>query len=364
MVKITSIPSAVNVRQTFAITGTADPGNAGETVTLLINNLFRVSGGVVTPENSWRIELTFLQQPGDYRLTLSIKDKSETASIKVNTAPPRLRFTTIPNSIRAEESFTLKGEADGFQNGEQLVILIDQRFEVARPRVQDGKWEATLLFNQAGKRLVELIASEQERIQIELNVQSGTLDIVSRQVWGARPAKEPLTNLINPKRITIHHTFIPSDPATSQSAEIQRMRQVQNGQMDGSQGFSDMGYHYMIMASGRIYEGRPENKRGAHDMVNDGIGVCFDGDYTNRQITNAQFQSAVALCTRLCQRMGISDPVTPVDTSTHPDSGKPPIVRVPRILGHRDRVATGCPGVEGGRTVRLDEIRQAVKQKL
>jgi hypothetical protein len=363
MVKITSIPPEVKVRQSFAIAGTADPDNAGEIVTLAVNNQFRVSGGVVTPNNSWRIELTFLQT-GDYRLTISIKDQSETVSIKVITAPPRLRFTTIPNVIRAEESFTIAGEADGFQDGEQLVIMVDKRFEVARPRIKDGKWQVALLFHQPGKRLVEVIASEQESAQIELNVGSGELDIVARQVWGARLPKAPLTDLINPKRITIHHTFIPSEPATSQSAEVQRMRQIQNGHMDGTQNFSDIGYHYVIMASGRIYEGRSEKKKGAHDLVNDGIGVCFDGDYTNRKITDAQFRSAVALCTNLCQRLGIKDPVTPINTPTHPDSGKPSTVNVPPILGHRDRVATGCPGVEGGKTVRLDEIRQTVKQAL
>jgi hypothetical protein len=363
MVKITSIPPEVKVRQSFAIAGTADPDKVGETVTLTVNNQLKISGGVVAPNNSWRIELTFLQ-PGDYRLIISIKDKSEAATIKVSTAPPRIRFTTIPTAMRVEETFTLGGEAEGFQDGEQLVILVDKQFEVARPQIKDGKWQAALLFHRPGKRLVEAIASEQERVQIELNVESGELEIVPRQSWNARPPKEPLTDLINPKRITIHHTFIPSEPAASQPAEIQRMREIQSGQMDGSQRFSDIGYHYVIMASGRIYEGRPERKKGAHDMVNDGIGICFDGDYTNRQVTQAQFRSAVALCTKLCQRIGITDPVTPISTPTHPDSGKPPTVNVPRILGHRDRVATGCPGVEGGKTVRLEEIRQAVKQAL
>lgn len=33
------------------------------------------------------------------------------------------------------------------------------------------------------------------------------------------------------------------------------------------------------MPSGRVYEGRPNSKRGAHDSFNDGFGVAFDGSF-------------------------------------------------------------------------------------
>jgi N-acetylmuramoyl-L-alanine amidase/Mannosyl-glycoprotein endo-beta-N-acetylglucosaminidase len=271
---------------------------------------------------------------------------------------PRLRFTSIPNEIRAEEPFTIAGEADDFEDGEELVLIVDDEFEIARPRVKDEKWQANLFLHQSGKRKLEIIASEQERAEIELDVKpSEELEILPRGSWGARAAK-PLPDLINPKRITVHHTFAPAEPAIGQAAESRRMRQIQNAHMDG-RGWSDIGYHYMIMASGRIYQGRPERKRGSHDVINDGLGICFDGDYTNRQITDAQFRSAVALCTKLCQRMGITDPVTPVSTRTNFGTRQ-----LPRILGHRDRVATNCPGVEGGRTVRLNDIRLAVREAL
>jgi hypothetical protein len=362
MIKITKAPQQVQVRQSFTISGTASPELVGKTVILTVDNQFRSSSTVVNANGSWEIGFVFLQ-PGERRLTISIGDFSETIPIKVIVAIPRLRFTNVPNPIRAEEPFIITGEADDFADGEELEVMVDDDFEVARPRVRNERWQATLLFHQAGRRKLEVLASEQERAEIEINVlPAAELEIYSRQFWGARSARREIPNLMNPRRITIHHTFLPAEPAIGQTAEIQRMRQIQNGHMSGSQNFSDIGYHYVIMASGRVYEGRQERKRGSHDNINDGIGICFDGDYTNRQITNEQFRSAVILCTKLCQRMGVTDPVTPVSTRTT-YSGNPTRM-IPPICAHRDRVPTTCPGVDGGRTVRLADIRQAVKQAL
>jgi hypothetical protein len=40
------------------------------------------------------------------------------------------------------------------------------------------------------------------------------------------------------------------------------MRKVREGEMTNpDQLFSDIGYHFVIMASGRIYDGRPEGKK-------------------------------------------------------------------------------------------------------
>jgi hypothetical protein len=139
------------------------------------------------------------------------------------------------------------------------------------------------------------------------------------------------------------------------------MRSIRDYHVNSLQ-WSDIGYHYVIMPSGRIYEGRYDRKRGAHDKVNDGFGIAFDGNYVSSSITDAQFNSAVALCTQLCKRMGINDPTVLVSTPTY-FSGNPNR-NLPRILGHRDRGNTSCPGTPNGTTVRLEQIRQAVKRAL
>lgn len=360
MITVTTIPHEIQVKETFAIEGTASSDLKGKTLTLTVDNKYTSSGNVVNDDGSWGIEFQFLQA-GDRSLKISIGNESETRMIKVIIAPPRLRFTSIPPNIKTEEKFTLSGEADGLDDGDQLLLKVDD-YVVARPLVNSGKWQATVLLHYGGKRLFELESSEQDRVQMILDVKSSDLTILARKVWfDNNPPAKSLADLPNPKRITIHHFFIPSAPATTQTEEIQRMRNVRRAEMTNTaQGFSDIGYHFVIMASGRIYEGRPDGKRGAHDVINDGFGIAFDGDYTTRTITDEQFKSAVALCTKLCQRMGIKDPTELVSTPTASFGTK----NLPCIIGHRDRFNTDCPGVKEGKTVRLEDIRQAVKQAL
>jgi hypothetical protein len=276
-----------------------------------------------------------------------------------------ITITEFPTNAKTSEPFVLKGTATDLDNGDELLILVDGQFEVARPRVQDGQWEITLIFNRGGDRLVEVIASEQDRTSITLNLDTGAPEIISRSVWGAKPPQNSLSDLSNPKRITIHHTVTTTLSTTAnQSTEASRMRDIQRSHQVGN-GWSDVGYHYIIMPSGRIYEGRPNSKRGAHDLINDGFGVAFDGSFhlAGSQITDAQFDSAVALCTQLCKKIGISDPTTLVATPIQ-KSGEPSPKNLPRIIGHRDRVDTACPGMKEGSSVRLNEIRLEVKDRL
>ncbi len=208
---------------------------------------------------------------------------------------------------------------------------------------------------------------DQDRTEIKLRLESGDVSIISRRTWGARNSSNSLADLPNPKRITIHHTVFPTlSAAASQADEQTRMRALQSSHMDRRVGpFSDIGYHYVIMPSGRIYEGRPNGKKGAHDTLNDGFGIAMEGSFqlSGSRITDQQFNSVVALCTQLCKRMGISDPTTLVSTPIK-KRGKPSPVNLPRIVGHEDRGDTACPGMPGGTSVRLDEIRQAVKKAL
>lgn len=277
-----------------------------------------------------------------------------------------VKITEFPSKANTSEPFFLKGTTTNVDDGDELLIIVDDRFEVARPRVQAGKWEVTLIFNQTGDRKIEVIASDQDRAEITLRLESGEIKIISRSNWGAKSPNNSLADLPNPKRITIHHTVLPTLPATaSQATEEQRMRNIQAGEMQPPQNFSDIGYHYVIMPSGRIYEGRPNSKKGAHDVINDGFGIAMEGSFhlPGSKITDEQFNSAVALCTQLCKKIGISDPTTLVPTPIDRD-GEPSPNNLPRIIGHRDRVNTECPGMGKGTSVRLEEIRQAVRARL
>lgn len=277
-----------------------------------------------------------------------------------------IAITEFPSNAKTSEPFILKGTATDIDDGDELLIFVDKRFEVARPRVQNGKWEITLIFNQAGDRLIEVIASDQDKTEITLKLDPGQATIISRSTWKAEPPKNSLADLPNPKRITIHHTVNSAlSPSASTTQEEERMREIQSSHQNRQNDpWSDIGYHFVIMPSGRIYEGRPNSKKGAHDKLNDGFGVAFDGSYhlAGSKITDAQFNSAVILCTQLCKKIGISDPTTLVPTPIDRDGKK--TANLPRILGHRDRIHTVCPGMEEGTSVRLEEIRQAVKANL
>jgi hypothetical protein len=361
-IEITTFPAQVAVRQSFLIAGTSTD-LTGQPVTLTVDNQFRTSAGMVANDGSWQITFQFLQV-GTRRITASVERPanpiiSNTVTINVIAASPRILIIPPSQPLLAQTQFVLSGEARGFADGEQLVIRADGQFVISRPIVRNQRWQASLVFNQAGQRVIEVISSDQERAQITLNIQpTAAITILPRSLWTANPTPDSLPNLVNPQRITLHHTVIATLPSSaSQAQEIQRMRQILNIHLNSS-GYSDIGYHYIVMPSGRVYEGRSSRKRGAHDIINDGIGIAVDGDFQgSMRVGPQQYRAVVAICVTLCRQLRITDPVNPVSTVTA-DFGTRPL---PRILGHRDRVATVCPGTLYGR---LGEIRQDVRRIL
>jgi hypothetical protein len=363
-IQITSIPPQVNTREEFVIRGTS-VGLAGLPITIVVDNQFRFASGAIAEDGSWQSFFQFLQA-GSRRVTAQVENVpgspiiSETSTINVVAIAPRLSITTPPAPIVAGEGFVLQGNATNFTDGEQLVVRADQQYVLARPIVQNQRWQANLFFHQPGRRFVEVLSSEQERAQVELTVQAPEqqIQIFPYTVWTSRPTPSSIPDLINPQRVTLHHTVIAALSANAtQAQEVERMRRILDIHLNSS-GYSDVGYHYIVMPSGRIYEGRSSLKRGAHDIVNDGFGVAVDGDFQGSfRIGPRQFDAIVGLCIILFRRMRLTDPVTPVSTLTA-DFGTR---QLPRICGHRDRVATICPG-----TIyeRMSEIRQAVRSGL
>lgn len=366
MIQITQAPpGSIKVKERFSLAGTSSPSYVGKRLTIVVDNQFSTAGPTINQDGSWKFDFLF-QQAGARRMRLEIaKEKAELTIQVVQPAPAparpaRLRFINLPPQIKTEELVTFRGEADGYSDGDQLVLRADQKYELARPKVQGGRWEAPVLFHQGGKRTIEILGSEQDRAQITVNVQTATLKVAARSAWTgqATPAELPS---FKPKRITIHHTALVGAPPVNATStqEVERMRLIWRSHVNGN-GWSDIGYHYIIMPSGRIYAARSEQKRGAHDVINDGLGLAFDGVYSSATISPQQFQAAVELCTNLCKRFGFKDPAKPVATPTA-DFGTR---NLPLICGHRDRVNTQCPGSSGGKTVRLEEIRQAVQARL
>lgn len=365
--KFITVPDRIQTGQTVVIAGEAANYPDGTQLLLRVDRTFEIARPTVAAQK-WQAPVAFSAAGTRLLEIIASEQEKAEATIDVITPPqpprtPRVSFTSAPQQLTVEQTVTVGGNAENYNDGAQLVLRVDQRFEIARPQVQGSKWQAVILLRQAGKRLLEIIGSEQDKAQVTITVvepPSTSFRVFPRTTWTSTLTPSELPNL-QPLRITLHHTALSGGLSVNatQSQEISRMQLIRSSHVNGN-GWSDVGYHFIVMPSGRVYEARSERKRGAHDVINDGLGVAFDGIYTSQTISSAQYEAAVALCTLLCKRYGINDPVTPVATPTA-DFGTRSL---PRICGHRDRVSTSCPGSEGGKTVRLAEIRQAVKANL
>jgi hypothetical protein len=153
----------------------------------------------------------------------------------------------------------------------------------------------------------------------------------SRAQWNARANSCSSTHSIN--RASIHHTVTSRSLNGSYPA---RLRQIQSFHMD-SRGYCDVGYHYLITEDGSAWEGRPDNRLGAHvGGGNTGnLGVSFVGCFHTSscsglggaQPPQAMLNAAGALVKTASQTFGFTR-----NTTT--------------VRGHRDNPgqSTACPG--------------------
>lgn len=138
---------------------------------------------------------------------------------------------------------------------------------------------------------------------------------------------------INPmngvQRITVHHAgFAVTARGQSDVARIlEAMRRDHTtNRRDGSgRPWADIGYHYLIDPSGRIWEGRPIRFQGAHVRQNNehNLGIQVMGNFNEQRPTGEQLATLEAF---LADRMRA--------------------FRVPvnRVYTHQELMPTACPG--------------------
>jgi hypothetical protein len=177
--------------------------------------------------------------------------------------------------------------------------------------------------------------------------------IASCATWGARQPSDPLTVLPHkPVRILIHHTDTPNSTDYSQAHAYALARSIQNDHMDVNH-WSDTGQHFTNTRGGYVLEGRHNSLstlRGGTEIVraahcpgqNDiAIGIENEGNYMTVEPPAKLYSSLVTLCAYVCHQYGIS----PND-----------------IQGHRDYIATDCPGDVLYK--KLPQLRKDVAAKL
>lgn len=113
------------------------------------------------------------------------------------------------------------------------------------------------------------------------------------------------------ERIILHHAA-----AQNCSAEDIHRWHLNNG-------WSGAGYHFLVRKDGKVYRLRPEEKVGAHayGANYNSLGICFEGDYMQEDMTEAQKEAGKELVAYLKNKYKIST-----------------------VQAHRDVCATSCPG--------------------
>ena len=119
-------------------------------------------------------------------------------------------------------------------------------------------------------------------------------------------------------QIVIHHTGNQNDDDLS-AAEIDASHKAQ--------GWTCIGYHYVIRKDGTVEQGRPHWTVGAHAYGHNShtIGIHVCGNFEEAEPTDEQIESTAMLLANLCTDYGL-----PIDRDS--------------IVGHRELMATACPG--------------------
>lgn len=164
--------------------------------------------------------------------------------------------------------------------------------------------------------------------------------ICNRSCWVARAPRSAHTQMASLNRAIIHHTAGSSDYTTDYETGKAKVRGVQNVHMDAN-GWSDIGYHFLVNAGGHIYEGRSGSlgslPKGAHDGYNvNSFGFTLLGYFHTPYNQTPPSAMRSRLYDVIAWRM-------PSAWSSY-GSGSYNGVTVGTLDGHRKVKATACPG--------------------
>ncbi len=161
--------------------------------------------------------------------------------------------------------------------------------------------------------------------------------ICTRSCWSARASTGCSSTIAALTRAIIHHTAVATDYSTSLTTSKAKVRGIQNYHID-SNGWCDIGYHFVVDAAGNIFEGRVGSMtsliRGAHDGNNtDSFGFNLMGNFETQ---NPSAVGRDALYDVIAWRM-------PSIWSPY-GSGSYNGNTVGYLDGHNKVKATACPG--------------------
>ena len=123
----------------------------------------------------------------------------------------------------------------------------------------------------------------------------------------------PMSPRRSTRRIIVHHSASPDVSAAT----------IHGWHL--AQGWSGIGYHFVIRQNGNVEAGRPMDVIGAHSGPQgngDSVGICLAGNFTENTPTDQQLQSLIQLVVYLRELYKTSL----------------------EVMRHKDVAATACPG--------------------
>lgn len=152
--------------------------------------------------------------------------------------------------------------------------------------------------------------------------------VLARSTWAkGSPIMARMNRADRPyDRITIHHDGMDAFTSTSQWAAAKRLESIRQAHLNRRpEPFGDIGYHYLIDPSGRVWQGRELVWQGAHvkDQNPGNLGICVMGNF-NKQPANAAQKAALDRFVR--QTMARHN------------------ISIANVKTHQERAPTECPG--------------------
>ncbi|MEW6072304.1 MAG: peptidoglycan recognition family protein [Planctomycetota bacterium] len=152
--------------------------------------------------------------------------------------------------------------------------------------------------------------------------------ILARAAWGAsRAVPSNMTAAHGWSRITVHHSAV-KNATLGRGSEPEVARAIQRIQKEQmrDRGFGDIGYHFLVDPTGRVWSGRSLAWQGAHARGSNNvgnIGVCLLGSFEEERPTPRALAALQRLLDDLCRRHRIARD---------------------RVYAHSDLIVTACPG--------------------
>ncbi|MDX2147852.1 MAG: peptidoglycan recognition family protein [Planctomycetota bacterium] len=150
------------------------------------------------------------------------------------------------------------------------------------------------------------------------------MGVMPRSSWTRSPVIMSRANPLNGvSRITIHHDAIPSTGLRTSTDSVSRLNSVRSSHLQ--RGWADIGYHFVIDPTGRVWEGRPLSLQGAHVSDNNehNLGIMLMGNFDRHAPTAAQLASLDAFV--VSQMRSYRVPLA-------------------RVFTHQEIKPTACPG--------------------